>query len=435
MMTRTRVLAFVCGLLSMLHAGWLCPANEPRRSDAARPTTQPSDRPEPAARPPQPVTTQPTPTEDKDLVRTPSGLKFIDLRVGDGVAATPRSIVKVKYWSWLEAGQFLDSTEMQGEPATFQLDRMKPGWTGWAEGVSSMKVGGKRKLIIPPHLAHGERGTDQIPPQATLIFEVELLECVTPPPKPPLPSLADFDFVTTDSGLKYHDLELGHGNGVAEGAQVRFRYQAWDQDGRWWRGTLEGDQPVRSAVPNPRFVKGWSEGVLGMKRGGKRLMIIPPDLAFGNRPVPGLKPGATLVMEVELVDILINMTPTDVKQLVTSPSGLKYQDIVRGTGAAPTPDSVVTFHYNAWLDDLTLLDSSVLRGHPRTCQLKDQIKGLAEGVGSMNEGGVRKLIIPPELGYGSQGYPRVPPDTTLIYEVQLLEVRSPTPPTTQPVPE
>lgn len=431
MITHTHKLALVCGLLT-LHTGWRCPASPPSSSDATPPTTQPTDRPEPAAQPRQSATTQPTPTLENKQVTIASGLRYVDLKVGHGVAATPRSIVKVRYWNWLESGQLIDSTEMQGGPATFQLDRMKPGWSGWAEGVSTMKVGGKRQLIIPPDLAYGERGTGQIPPQATLVFEVELLECVTPSPKPPLPNLADFDFVTTDSGLKYHDLKLGRGNAVTEGGWVRFRYQAWDQDGHWWRGTLEGDQPVRSAVPNPRFVKGWSEGVLGMKRGGKRLMIIPPKLAFGNRPVTGLEPGATLVMEVELVDILINMTPTDVTKLVTTPSGLKYQDITRGTGATPAADSVVTFHYNAWLNDLTLIDSSLLRGLPKTCYLKDQIKGLAEGVGSMKVGGVRKLIIPPELGYGSAQHPPVPPNSTLIYEVQLLKVRPPTPPTTQP---
>jgi FKBP-type peptidyl-prolyl cis-trans isomerase len=60
---------------------------------------------------------------------------------------------------------------------------------------------------------------------------------------------------------------------------------------------------------------------------------------------------------------------------------------------------------------------------------------LAEGVGTMKVGGVRKLIIPPELGYGSAQLPRIPPDSTLIYEVQLLKVRPPTPPATQPASE
>jgi FKBP-type peptidyl-prolyl cis-trans isomerase len=103
-----------------------------------------------------------------------------DLVVGAGNAAASGQEVKVHYTGWLFTGnakgaQF-DSSHDRGEPFVFPLGG---GYVipGWDEGVQGMKVGGKRKLTIPPHLAYGERGAGGvIPPNATLIFEVELLE-------------------------------------------------------------------------------------------------------------------------------------------------------------------------------------------------------------------------------------------------------------------
>ncbi len=114
-----------------------------------------------------------------------------------------------------------------------------------------------------------------------------------------------------------------------------------------------------------------------------------------------------------------------VGKTVTAPSGLKYEDIVIGTGTAPKVGSRVSVHYTGWLEDGTKFDSSKDRGSPFTFVLGQGavIRGWDEGVASMKVGGKRKLIIPPELGYGENGVGNViPPNATLIFEVELLKV-------------
>jgi peptidylprolyl isomerase len=115
------------------------------------------------------------PTEG-DWTELPSGLRFYDLVVGTGAQpAGPTSKVKVHYTGWLVDGTKFDSSVDRGQPIDFALNGVIKGWT---EGVGSMKVGGKRKLVIPHELGYGPRGSGPIPPKATLIFDVELLEIV-----------------------------------------------------------------------------------------------------------------------------------------------------------------------------------------------------------------------------------------------------------------
>jgi len=108
---------------------------------------------------------------------TDSGLKYEDLSEGDGMLCTGRGQTAiVHYTGWLEDGTRFDSSLDRNDPFSFPIDcsYVIPGWD---EGVIGMKVGGKRRLTVPPELGYGERGAgDIIPPNATLIFEIELLE-------------------------------------------------------------------------------------------------------------------------------------------------------------------------------------------------------------------------------------------------------------------
>ena len=112
---------------------------------------------------------------EENVITTPSGLKYVDLVVGEGDSPTQGKTVTVHYTGWLTNGTKFDSSVDRGDPFKFPIG-MGRVIRGWDEGVMSMKVGGKRKLIIPPELGYGPRGAGGvIPPNATLVFEVELL--------------------------------------------------------------------------------------------------------------------------------------------------------------------------------------------------------------------------------------------------------------------
>ena len=108
-------------------------------------------------------------------ITTSSGLMYVDQTVGTGEVAVAGKSVTVHYTGWLTNGQKFDSSVDRGQPFTFPLGAGRV-IKGWDEGVQGMKVGGKRKLTIPSNLGYGARGAGgAIPPNATLVFDVELI--------------------------------------------------------------------------------------------------------------------------------------------------------------------------------------------------------------------------------------------------------------------
>ncbi len=116
----------------------------------------------------------------------------------------------------------------------------------------------------------------------------------------------------------------------------------------------------------------------------------------------------------------------NVEALTRTASGLQYQDLVVGDGDEAVPGNAVVVHYTGWLVDGTKFDSSVDAGRPLpfTLGAGEVITGWDEGVAGMRVGGKRKLVVPPDLGYGAAGYPPViPRSATLVFDVELLEVQ------------
>ncbi|VVE08671.1 MULTISPECIES: FKBP-type peptidyl-prolyl cis-trans isomerase [Pandoraea] len=110
--------------------------------------------------------------------------------------------------------------------------------------------------------------------------------------------------ITTDSGLQYDDLQVGDGAEATPGKTVTVHYTGWLTDGKKFDSSKDRNDPFAFVLGGGMVIRGWDEGVAGMKVGGKRKLVIPPELGYGARGAGGvIPPNATLVFEVELLDV------------------------------------------------------------------------------------------------------------------------------------
>ena len=235
---------------------------------------------------------------------TASGLQYVEVEKGQGPAPQVGDVVAVHYRGQLEDGTEFDSSYNKGQPIRFALGqgRVIPGWD---EGIGLMNEGGKARLVIPPDLAYGEQGAGGvIPPNATLIFDVELVSVEAGSPAAPTQVEAS-DYTETETGLRYYDIEVGDGVTAEAGKTVTVQYTGWLENGQKFDSSIDAGQPFALVLGAGRVIPGWEEGVAGMKVGGKRQLVIPPELGYGAAGAGGgiIPPNATLIFEIELLDV------------------------------------------------------------------------------------------------------------------------------------
>jgi peptidylprolyl isomerase len=220
-----------------------------------------------------------------------------DIKLGEGAEAQAGQTVIVHYTGWLydeaaadNKGAKFDSSLDRNEPFDFPLGGGRV-IKGWDEGVAGMKEGGTRTLVIPPEMGYGPRGAgDVIPPNATLVFDVNLLKVIR---------------------TECIDTQVGTGDEAQAGQHVTVHYTGWlfDKHAEGNKGTkfdssVDRNEPFEFPLGMGHVIQGWDIGVQGMKVGGQRTLIIPAEMGYGRRGAGGvIPPNATLVFEVELLGV------------------------------------------------------------------------------------------------------------------------------------
>jgi len=225
-----------------------------------------------------------------DAQKTASGLATKVLKPGTGKDHPSREdVVTVHYTGWTTDGKMFDSSVQRGQPASFGVARVIPGF---GEGLQLMTVGEKRRLWIPEALAYkGQRD-----PKGMLVFDVELLDIPSKAPSDVKAPPADAK--KTASGIAYKVLKEGTGGRHPKATdQVTVHYTGWTTDGKMFDSSVTRGQPA--TFPLDGVIAGWTEGVQLMVEGEKARFWIPEKLAYKGERAPY----GTLVFDIELIKI------------------------------------------------------------------------------------------------------------------------------------
>lgn len=236
-----------------------------------------------------------------DAQTTDSGLASRVIKAGSGSESPAAAdTVTVHYSGWTIDGELFDSSVQRGEPTSFPLNRVIPGWT---EGLQLMVEGETRRFWIPAELAYGENPAGGRP-GGMLVFDVELIDIEKAPEPPKVPDdVAEVPegAEVRKSGLASRLLEAGSGETKpSRRSVVTVHYSGWTTDGQMFDSSVARGQPATFGLG--QVIPGWTEGLQLMVEGEKRRFWIPAKLAYGENPGGG-RPGGMLVFDVELIKI------------------------------------------------------------------------------------------------------------------------------------
>jgi FKBP-type peptidyl-prolyl cis-trans isomerase len=251
--------------------------------------------------------------------------------------------------------------------------------------------------------------------------------------------------VTLKSGLKYNDIKVGTGAEAKNGDLVELHFKGWivkdssNLFSDWSKDSTkkaeliadsyEMNKPLKFVLGTDTFITGSDEGIVGMKGGGQRTIIIPSRLAYGPKGMGPIPPNSNIKLVVELVSakeiVVVKKWDVDSTLFKTTKSGLKYAIIKQGEGELVGKNKQVTVHYSGYLLDGKRFDSSVEREEPFTfvVGIGQVIPGWDEGVQLLKKGSKARFIIPPALGYGDRDLGKIPPNSTLIFDVEVVDVK------------
>ncbi|YCM44914.1 FKBP-type peptidyl-prolyl cis-trans isomerase [Verrucomicrobiaceae bacterium 227] len=248
------------------------------------------------------------------------------------------------------------------------------------------------------------------------------------PSTPENVAAAPADAEVSSTGLASIILQAGSGTAKPGPRDtVEVHYSGWTTDGKMFDSSVQRGEKI--SFPLDGVIAGWTEGLQLMVVGEKRRFWIPAELAYGETPSRPGAPSGNLTFDVELFDVQsapeAPKTPGDLvapASATKSETGLAHELLEEGEGGEkPGPEDVVAAHFTGWLEDGTLLDSTVMNGKPAQFKLSQiTIQGWAEGLQLMTKGEKRRFWIPESLGFGENA-PQGAPKGNLIFDFELLD--------------
>lgn len=247
------------------------------------------------------ITPQPFDISKAGTTELDGGLKIYTVKKGKGTALQEGQFVTVHYTGFLENGKIFDSSVERDDPINIQLGKQQV-IPGWEMALKHMRVGDKARIVIPPELAYGPQGRGQIPPNATLTFDVEIVDTKMPRTMEPY-NVEGKDTMVTESGLGIIKLNETTQPKAAPGNVVTVHYTGYLKDGQVFDSSIESDQPISFQLGKGRVIQGWEEALQHMRVGERARVIIPYQLGYGENGAGPIPPRATLIFDMELIEI------------------------------------------------------------------------------------------------------------------------------------
>lgn len=241
------------------------------------------------------------PLKTPETVKVCDGIEYTLLAKGDGPLPQPGQRCLVLYKGMLPNDTVFDASYLHGnQPLQFHLMQHQV-IAGWDSVFSRLHCGDKARMTLAPQYAYGKRAMGKIPANATLIFEVELIDALGAPT--PWDAKGK-DTITTPSGLKVVMFESHPENPMpTTGSNVVVDYSGFLLNGTMFDSSVDRGQPYSFPLGRGRVIKGWDEGIAMLHKGEKAKLIIPPALGYGDRAMgPTLPANSTLVFDVHLID-------------------------------------------------------------------------------------------------------------------------------------
>ncbi|MCE9559660.1 MAG: FKBP-type peptidyl-prolyl cis-trans isomerase [Armatimonadetes bacterium] len=223
------------------------------------------------------------------LMAKSDSLIIVDSVVGKGAAVKKGDLVTVLYRGTLESTGLVFDENLKQPPFAFEVGAGEV-IQGWDKGLVGMKIGGKRSLKIPPSLGYGDQANAAIPAGSTLNFDIELLR---------------IDSLKKPSDIAVEITQVGTGPEAKLGDEVEIHYVGTFLNAVKFDSSRDRDKTFTITLGKTGLIPGFTKGVTGMKKGERRKVTIPYNMAYGKNGRPSIPPYSTLVFDLEV----INLTP------------------------------------------------------------------------------------------------------------------------------